>query len=180
MHWYLKSPLYNQGFFYLFWRSLKGKNSRAMCHIFPLTLQLNLMSQFNSEQQAAQNASRMPGNNASGCITFSLTEQPLLSYFVAKIKNRYQEWLSGGRQQQRRPQLSEKPLISRFFVRYALKKKNDIIWEFFPNVGPPPTPPFWEPLIIMALLGPKMAEHGKLADVPKRSKRAQNDPRWSI
>ena len=56
------------------------------------------------------------------------------------------------------------------------KKKNDIIWEFFPNVGPPP-PPFWEPLIIMALLGPKMAEHGKLADVPKRSKRAQNDPR---
>ena len=25
-----------------------------------------------------------------------------------------------------------------------------------------------------------MAEHGKLADVPKRSKRAQNDPRWSL
>ena len=24
-------------------------------------------------------------------------------------------------------------------------KKNDIIWEFFPNLGPPP--PFWEPLI---------------------------------
>ena len=23
-------------------------------------------------------------------------------------------------------------------LRYALKKKNDIIWEFFPNVGPPP------------------------------------------
>ena len=22
-------------------------------------------------------------------------------------------------------------------LRYALKKKNDIIWEFFPNVGPP-------------------------------------------
>ena len=32
----------------------------------------------------------------------------------------------------------------------------------------------------MALLGPKMAEHGRLADVPKRSKRAQNDPKWSI
>ena len=31
-------------------------------------------------------------------------------------------------------------------LRYALKQKNDIIWEFFPNVGPPPTPPFWEPL----------------------------------
>ena len=32
--------------------------------------------------------------------------------------------------------------------RYAVKKKNDIIWEFFPNVGPPhPPPPFWEPLI---------------------------------
>ena len=30
----------------------------------------------------------------------------------------------------------------------------------------------------MALLGPKMAEHGRLADVPKRSKRAQNDPKW--
>ena len=28
------------------------------------------------------------------------------------------------------------------------KEKNDIIWEFFPNVGPPPPPPpFWEPLI---------------------------------
>ena len=27
------------------------------------------------------------------------------------------------------------------WVRYALKKKNDIIWEFFPNVGPPPPPP---------------------------------------
>ena len=26
-------------------------------------------------------------------------------------------------------------------LRYALKKKNDIIWEFFPNVGPPPPPP---------------------------------------
>ena len=23
-------------------------------------------------------------------------------------------------------------------LRYALKKKNDIIWEFFPNVGRPP------------------------------------------
>ena len=143
MHWYLKSPLYNQGFFYLFWRSLKGKNSRAMCHIFPLTLQLNLMSQFNSEQQAAQNASRMPGNNASGCITFSLTEQPT----VAKIKNRYQEWLSGGRQQQRRPQLSEKPLISRFFVRYALSKKKRYYLGIFPKRRTPPTPPFWEPLI---------------------------------
>ena len=32
-------------------------------------------------------------------------------------------------------------------IRYALKEKNDIIWEFFPNVGPLPTPPFWEPLI---------------------------------
>ena len=33
-------------------------------------------------------------------------------------------------------------------LRYALKK-NDIIWESFPNVGPPPppNPPFWEPLI---------------------------------
>ena len=26
------------------------------------------------------------------------------------------------------------------------QKKNDIIWEFFPNVGPPPTPPFGNPL----------------------------------
>ena len=26
-------------------------------------------------------------------------------------------------------------------LRYAIKKKNDIIWEFFPNVGPPPPPP---------------------------------------
>ena len=35
-----------------------------------------------------------------------------------------------------------------YILRYALKKKPDIIWEFFPNVGPPPpTPPFWEPLI---------------------------------
>ena len=33
------------------------------------------------------------------------------------------------------------------------KEKNDIIWEFFPNVGPPPpTPPFWEPLIIKKFL----------------------------
>ena len=24
------------------------------------------------------------------------------------------------------------------WLRYALIKKNDIIWEFFPNVGPPP------------------------------------------
>ena len=31
----------------------------------------------------------------------------------------------------------------------------------------------------MALLGPKMAEHGRLTDGPKRSKRAQNDPKWS-
>ena len=32
-------------------------------------------------------------------------------------------------------------------IRYALKK-NDIIWEFFPNVGPPPPhpPPFGNPL----------------------------------
>ena len=28
----------------------------------------------------------------------------------------------------------------------TLSKKNDIIWEFFPNVGPPPTPPFGNPL----------------------------------
>ena len=28
----------------------------------------------------------------------------------------------------------------------------------------------------MALLGPKMAEHGRLADVPKWSKKVQNDP----
>ena len=31
-------------------------------------------------------------------------------------------------------------------VRYALKNKYDIIWEFFPNVGPPPPPPFGNPL----------------------------------
>ena len=38
--------------------------------------------------------------------------------------------------------------IRRLNLRYALKKKkNDIIWEFFPNVGPPRPPPFWEPLI---------------------------------
>ena len=31
--------------------------------------------------------------------------------------------------------------------RYALKKKNDIICEFFPNVRPPPPPPpFGNPL----------------------------------
>ena len=29
----------------------------------------------------------------------------------------------------------------------------------------------------MALLGPKMAEHGRLANAPKWSKRAQNDPK---
>ena len=29
----------------------------------------------------------------------------------------------------------------RIQLRYALKKKKDIIWEFFPNVGPPPPPP---------------------------------------
>ena len=29
------------------------------------------------------------------------------------------------------------------------KKKTDIIWEFFPNVGPPP---FWEPLIKKKIL----------------------------
>ena len=34
------------------------------------------------------------------------------------------------------------------WLRYALKK-NDIIWEFFPNVGPPP---FWEPLIQKKIL----------------------------
>ena len=32
------------------------------------------------------------------------------------------------------------------WIRYALKKKNDIIWEFFPNVGPPHPPPFGNPL----------------------------------
>ena len=26
-------------------------------------------------------------------------------------------------------------------------KKNGIIWEYFPSVGPPPLPPFWEPLV---------------------------------
>ena len=26
-------------------------------------------------------------------------------------------------------------------------KNYGIIWEFFPNGGPPPIPPFWEPLI---------------------------------
>ena len=40
------------------------------------------------------------------------------------------------------------PLLSTCFSKVrSQKKKNDIIWEFFPNVGPPPTPPFWEPLI---------------------------------
>ena len=66
-------------------------------------------------------------------------------------------------------------------IRYAVKQKKRYYLGIFPKRRTPtPTPPFWEPLIIMALLGPKMAEHGKLADVPKRSKRAQNDPRWSI
>ena len=32
----------------------------------------------------------------------------------------------------------------------------------------------------MALLGPKMAVHGRLDDVPKWSGRVQNDPKWSI
>ena len=36
--------------------------------------------------------------------------------------------------------------IRRLNLRYALKKKNDIIWEFFPNVGPPRPPPFGNPL----------------------------------
>ena len=63
-------------------------------------------------------------------------------------------------------------------IRYAVKRKKRYYLGIFPKrQTPPPTPPFWEPLIIMALLGPKMAEHGKLADVPKRSKRAQNDPK---
>ena len=30
------------------------------------------------------------------------------------------------------------------WFRYALRKKNDIIWELFPNIGPPP--PFGNPL----------------------------------
>ena len=30
-------------------------------------------------------------------------------------------------------------------IREGIKKKYGIIWEFFPNVGPPP--PFWEPLV---------------------------------
>ena len=29
----------------------------------------------------------------------------------------------------------------------ASEKKYGIIWEFFPNVGPPPTPPFGNPLV---------------------------------
>ena len=45
--------------------------------------------------------------------------------------------------------------VSSFFLNSGIvalgtlsKKKNDIIWEFFPNVGPPPPPPpFWEPFI---------------------------------
>ena len=60
-------------------------------------------------------------------------------------------------------------------LRYALKEKKRYYLGIFPKRRTPP--PFWEPLIVMALLGPKMAEHGKLADVPKRSKRAQNDPK---
>ena len=40
--------------------------------------------------------------------------------------------------------LWNKVLSSKTLLRYALKKKNDIIWEFFPNVGPPP--PFGNPL----------------------------------
>ena len=41
--------------------------------------------------------------------------------------------------------LKTRQLTTMVDFRYAFKKKNDIIWEFFPNVGPP-TPPFWEPL----------------------------------
>ena len=37
-------------------------------------------------------------------------------------------------------------VIEKKTIRYALKKKNDIIWEFFSNVGPPPPPPFGNPL----------------------------------
>ena len=39
-----------------------------------------------------------------------------------------------------------------FDTKVRSQKKNDIIWEFFPNVGPPPTPPFWEPLIQKKIL----------------------------
>ena len=32
----------------------------------------------------------------------------------------------------------------------------------------------------MALVGPKMAKHGRLANAPKWSKRAQNDPKTKV
>ena len=48
------------------------------------------------------------------------------------------------------------------YLGKASEKKYGIIWEFFPNVGPPPpTPPFWEPLVqkknygLFCVLGPK-------------------------
>ena len=36
-------------------------------------------------------------------------------------------------------------LIIQNKAKVRSQKKNDIIWEFFPNIGP--TPPFWEPFI---------------------------------
>ena len=36
-------------------------------------------------------------------------------------------------------------MMEKMLTMVRSQKKNDIIWEFFPNVGPPP--PFWEPLI---------------------------------
>ena len=39
------------------------------------------------------------------------------------------------------------PPLTQGHLRYALKKNYGIIWEFFPSGGPPPIPPFWEPLI---------------------------------
>ena len=45
------------------------------------------------------------------------------------------------------PAYKKKIGIQKKKIKVRSLKKNDIIWEFFPNVGPPPIPPFWEPLI---------------------------------
>ena len=41
------------------------------------------------------------------------------------------------------PAPTHKPLIP-LTHREPLRKKYGIFWEFFPNVGPPPSPPIWE------------------------------------
>ena len=66
-----------------------------------------------------------------GLISFSSN---IMSSFPAKITHNQ-------KRKSLRETLSE--MTKTLDIREALKKNYRIIWEFFPNVGPP-TPPFWE------------------------------------